>query len=514
MTDSSVPPRLRWWPGIAIFFLTVVSIAIAFAWPTSAFQMRNIVIFGLGCLGLLFLATWWLTFSRASWRMRLGVVGVVLLVAGASAAAFRFRGVTGDFIPIFEPRWVREVVIVPPPAEKTADLDQSGRPDFPQYLGPQRNCVLTGGPALARDWVKEPPQVLWRQPIGIGWSGFAIVGNRAITLEQRGEEEAVTCLDVRTGRQLWAYTDPVRFESSFGGNGPRSTPTIVDGRVFTMGGTGLLNCLSLETGAKIWQRNVYADAEGGRPEWGYAGSPLVHEGKVIVSAGKSHERSLWAYRVTDGAVVWREGSQPASYSSPMVATLAGAPQILMFNMIAITAHDPATGAVLWEYPWGIRQPHVAQPLPVGPDRVVFSSGYGVGSELLEIQRDAAGKFSATRVWKSINFRAKMASFIERAGLLYGLDDGILACVDWQDAKRRWKEGRYGHGQILSVGELLLVTAENGEIILLAPTPDAANELTRFRVFNTKTWNPPALSGDLLLMRTDQEAVCLRLPTAK
>ncbi len=504
--------RIRWWPVPLILLVTAIAIVIAHQQSTSAFQMRNIVIFGLGCVGALLLTLWWLFFSRASWRLRLGVAAAVLGIAGGAAGAFRFHGVTGDFIPIFTPRWKGEVIVPPPPAEDAAGLEKSGRPDFPQYLGATRNGVLTGGPVLARDWVKEPPQVLWRQPIGIGWSGFAIVGNRAVTMEQRGDEETVTCLDVRTGRQLWAHADPVRFESSFGGNGPRATPTIVEGRVFTLGGTGVLNCLALETGEKIWQRDLYRDAEGGRPEWGYAGSPLVHEGKVIVSAGKSHERSLWAYRTSDGEVAWRNGSQPSSYSSPMLTTLAGVPQILIFNMIAITAHDPATGAVLWEYPWGIRQPHVAQPVPVSPDQVVFSSGYGVGSELLRIQRDAAGALAATRVWKSVNFRVKMASFFERDGLLYGLDDGILACVDWHDGSRRWKDGRYGHGQILLAGDLLLVTAENGEIVLLEPTPDAPNELTRHRVFAGKTWNPPALSGDLLLMRTDQEAACLRLPT--
>ncbi len=122
--------------------------------------------------------------------------------------------------------------------------------------------------------------------------------------------------------------------------------------------------------------------------------------------------------------------------------------------------------------------------------------------------------SRNRVWKTLKFRVKMSSFIHRDGYFYGLNDGILACIDARDGSPKWKEGRYGHGQILLIGDLLLVTAENGEIILLAPTPEAPNELTRFHVFSGKTWNPSALSGDLLLMRTDQEAACLRLPLAR
>jgi outer membrane protein assembly factor BamB len=393
-------------------------------------------------------------------------------------------------------------------------LEKSGRPDFPQYLGPHRNCVIDDGTVLARDGTREPPQVLWRQPIGTGWSGFAIVGNRAVTLEQREENETVTCLDVLTGRQLWEHAEPVRFRSSISSDGPRTTPTIVDGRVFTLGATGILNCLALDSGKLLWQRKLSEDAPGPVPEWGYAGSPLVLGEKVIVSAGRPDGKSLLAYRVADGAVLWSSGSQPINYSSPAFLTLAGVPQVIMFNTVAITAHDPETGAVLWEYPWGIRQPHVAQPVPVGPDRVVFSSGYGVGAELLEIKRDAAGKLSPQRVWKAPTLRAMMSSFIHRDGYLYGLDDGMLTCVELRDGTRKWKEGRYGHGQILLVGGLLLMTAESGEIVLLAPTPEAPNELGRFRVFNSKTWNPPALSGDLLLVRTDQEAACLRLPLAR
>ncbi len=514
MNPSLPNPRIRWWPAVAILIVTTIAMVIAHQWPTSAFQMRNIVVSGLGGIGFILFTIWWLAFSRATWRVKGIAVGVFFALAGAYNLAYRFVGVTGDFLPIVEPRWESNVVPAPPRAVGVADLDKSGRPDFPQYLGPNRNCWITDGAVLARDWAKEPPQELWRQPIGLGWSGFAIAGNRAITMEQRGEMETVTCLDIRTGKEIWAHGDPAKFDSSFGGDGPRSVPTIAEGRVFTYGGTGLLTCRSLETGEKIWQRDLYAEAKGGRPEWGYAGSPLVLDGRVIISAGKSHSKSLWAYDVKDGKVAWRNGSQPGSYSSPAVLTLAGARQIVMFNMIAITAHDATTGAVLWEYPWGIRQPHVAQPVAVGPNQVVFSSGYGVGAELLDIQRDAEGKFTASRVWKTLNFRAKMAAFVQRDGLLYGLDDGILACVDSRDARRVWKEGRYGHGQFLMVGDLMLVTAENGEIVLLAPTPEGANELTRFRVFDHKTWNPPALSGDLLLMRTDKEVACLRLPTVK
>ena len=392
MNDSSSPPPIRWWPAIVILGVSAVAIGVARLWPSVVdFQIRNVVIFVVIAIALLILTIWWLLFSRAPWRMRLTVFAVVLALGGALTAVFGWRGVTGDFVPIFEPRWRRHAAPTPRHAEPRATPAESGRPDFPQYLGPQRNGVISDGPALARDWQKEPPEVLWRQPIGTAWSGFAIVGNRAVTLEQRGEQEMVTCLDMLTGKQLWTYGYAARFEGSYSGDGPRATPTISEGRVYTLGATGLVSCVTLDTGALVWQRDLYKDAKGGRPEWGYAGSPLVLDGKVIVSSGKSRRRSLFAYSVTDGKIVWRDGSQPGNYSSPCLLNLAGVPQIVMFNMTNITAHEPKTGAVLWEYPWGVRQPQIAQPVPVGPNRVAFSSSLRRGDGAARDQKGRRGQ---------------------------------------------------------------------------------------------------------------------------
>jgi outer membrane protein assembly factor BamB len=188
--------------------------------------------------------------------------------------------------------------------------------------------------------------------------------------------------------------------------------------------------------------------------------------------------------------------------------------VVAFNDRSVSAHDPQTGDVLWQRPWGNGNVVCASPLIVSSNRVLFSSGYGVGAELLEITRRTNGSFAADRVWKSIRMKAKFAHLFIRDESVFGLDDGILACVNVADGSQRWKEGRYGHGQGLAVGEHYLLMSEGGELVLLQPTPVAPNELARFRVFNSKTWNPPALAGDLLLVRNDREAACLRLPVAK
>lgn len=523
LATAPQPPRppIRGWPAWLIAGLLAVAIVVIRTRSDLPYQSRNLATMIALMIGGALLWLWWMLLSRASWRWRLALGGAAVLAVGAGAALIRIRGVSGDLLPILEFRWAASTVNPTPIPEGVSSNAPTAiaptvagqlRPDFPQFLGPARKCVIPG-PRLDPDWTAHPPQVLWRQPIGAAWSGFAVVGGRALTQEQRGDDELVTCYDALTGRELWAHADAAHYQTTIAGEGPRCTPTVVSNRVFALGATGILNCLDLADGHPLWRRQITQDAAASMPGWGFAGSPLYLDGRVIVSAGGHDNRSLLAYRADTGEIAWTGGSAPAGYSSPVLVKLAGVPQILMFNQKRITAHAPATGAVLWEYPWGIGQPHVAVPVVVGPNRVVFSSGYGVGAELLEVAPAGDGHLTATRVWKSIRLKAKFANFIARGGFLYGLDDGVLACVDLKDGSQKWKEGRYGHGQMLLIDDLLLLTAENGELVLLRPTAKGPNELQRFRVFDEKMWNPPALAGDVLLVRTDQHAACVRLALA-
>ena len=510
---------IRWRPGIAITILGAIVFAAVRrldVWPYE--QARSLAMLASVAGTALLLLVWWLFFSRAPLRVRLAVLTVCALFP----VLFRHRGMTGDFIPLFELRFAKNG---PSAAVAGKSAMTSTRADFPQAFGPNRDARLDG-PVLDSDWKNHPPQVLWRQPVGAAWSGFAIVGERALTMEQNGGEELVTCRDLATGNLLWSTANAGHYNTSIAGEGPRTTPTVQGNRVFSFGATGTLRCLDLETGKAIWTRDVMKDATlKAVPTWGFSSSPLVLDGKVIVSAGagtpdgKSVEAappsSLLAYDAATGAPVWKGGSRPINYSSPFFLTIAGKPQIVMFNSEAISAHDPATGAVLWEYPWGKGMPHVARPISVGANRVLFSSGYGVGSALLEIAPGKDGKLAATEVWKTIRFQAKFSNPVERGGFVYGVSDGIFACLDLKDGTVRWKDGRYGHGQGLLVGEhYLQMTEIPGELVLLHPTPEGAHELARFRIFDEKTWNPIALSGDLLVARNDREAACIRLPLAK
>jgi outer membrane protein assembly factor BamB len=191
-------------------------------------------------------------------------------------------------------------------------------------------------------------------------------------------------------------------------------------------------------------------------------------------------------------------------------TLAGRRQLVLLNGASVSGHDPATGAVLWEHPFPREQPNVAMPLLLGPDRLVVSAGYGVGSKAYRVA-DEVGVLRATLEWESPRLKSKFANLIVHQGFVYGLDDGVLTCLDPANGERRWKSGRHGHGQLLLVAGLLLVQTEEGELVLVDPSPEAYRELTRFAALDGKTWNPPALAGSLLVVRNDREAAAYELP---
>ena len=210
-------------------------------------------------------------------------------------------------------------------------------------------------------------------------------------------------------------------------------------------------------------------------------------------------------------LMWGGGEDPAGYSSPLITRLAGVPQILIFNQANVASHDPLTGRLLWEHPWPEGVECVAQPVPLPGDRVFVSSGYGIGCKLFQIFRNEKGNLEATLVWETTRLKAKFTNVVHREGYLYGLDDGVLVCLDLTDGQRAWKRGRYGHGQVILVGDLLIVQAESGEIALVEADPNRFKELSRFRALRGKTWNNPALAGSYLLVRNDRKAACYELP---
>jgi len=506
-SSSRKPPR--WW--LLALIVSLDALVIASIWMRPAIQRQQQVLKTAGAIiiGTLLVLLWLLFFSRLRWRARLGITGLFLAAGLLFAGLFRFRGFSGDLVPVITPRWKTDA-IAPGAAARDETLPSSFA-GFPQFLGPTRDGIIPG-PILARDWHAHPPQLLWRVPVGEGYAAFAIAGPRAICLEQDGQNEVVVCRDLFSGRTLWRHEDPARFENSLGGVGPRTTPAISGDRLFVTGATGHLRCLELASGRLVWQRDILQDAQAKRPDWGLAGSPLVVSDLVIVHPG-GQGHSLAAYRAQNGEPAWSGGDAHAGYSSPQFATLLGEPQIIIFNHDGVAGHSAADGHVLWSYAWTHAAQHVSDPRVVAANQFVVSTGYGAGADLVELSRDSQNAWTPKRLWHSQRLKSKFASLIFHNGFIYGLDDGRLTCIDVATGEPRWKGDRVGHGQLLLSGELLLVTSEDGNLLLVEARPDVVQEVARFPTLDGKMWNPPALAPPFLIVRTETEAACYRLPLA-
>ena len=507
MSDSTNPRSPRWWPLILIGAL--VLIALSFIWiPEASDRSIQVILPTMVTIlvGTLLSLLWFFKFSRLSRKIRLRGLAVLLVCVGLFAFLFRVRGLTGDFGPNLEWRW-RSIEFI------TGDTPSSLKllVNYPQFLGPHRNATLLGI-TLEPDWVQHPPKLLWRMPVGEAWSAFAVSGRFAVTQEQQDEYETVVCYDLLTGKEQWRHKDNARFTHPMGGIGPRATPTLSGNRVYTLGATGILNCLDLETGRKIWSTNAVRETGARIAEFGMSGSPLVWNNRVIVSTGGSNGRSLVAYQKDTGDMIWGGGSQRAAYSSPSLANLAGVDQALIFNRGQIASHDPFTGKLLWTHPWEESEvlQNVAQPVPVPGDRVFVSTGYGSGGKLFQISRNNRGELTANIVWKNNRLKAKFTNVVHKDGHLYGLDDGILVCLDLENGKRKWKRGRYGHGQLILVSDLLLIQAESGDIALVEARPDVFKERARISILDRRTWNNPTFAAPYLIVRNDQESACYEL----
>jgi outer membrane protein assembly factor BamB len=473
-----------------------------------------LVLFILSSLWVPWIA--WIFFWPLRWPARLAVLAACIPAAGLCPWLLRVEGLSGDAHVSFG--WRNAAAEAGPDelsaaASGTADLGHTTDHDFPQFLGPERLAVVRDA-RLARDWAKTPPQLVWQRRIGGGWSSFAVVGDYAVTQEQRESQECVVCYRVADGSPVWVHADPIYFGTSLGGPGPRATPTIAAGRVYTIGATGLLNCLDGATGRPVWSVNILDDNQAENIAHGVCASPLVVDDKVIVCPTWSNGQSLAAYHRDTGHRLWQAGRERASYSSPLLAELAGVRQILLYNSERLTAHDPASGRILWEGPSWTNTERVisSQPIPNAgaPGQVFLSNGYGKGSMLLRIEH-AGADWSVRPLWQSNQMKTKFTTPVVRGDFVYGLDDGILECVSLKDGRKVWKEGRYQHGQVLLAGDLLLVQAENGDVVLVEPVPERLRELGRFSALNGKTWNNPALAGRFLLVRNDHESACYELP---
>ncbi|HKP82343.1 MAG TPA: PQQ-binding-like beta-propeller repeat protein [Pyrinomonadaceae bacterium] len=390
----------------------------------------------------------------------------------------------------------------PSPGQSPDTATTTARNYWTNFRGPKRDGKYEEA-GVATNWPANGLPVLWKQPVGVGHASFVVADGKAYTIEQRRSDEVVAAYDINNGRELWTQKWGAEYSDSTG-DGPRATPTWDQGRIYALGATGELRCLDASNGNVIWGKNILTENQANNLQWAQSASPLIVDDKVVVLPGGKGGKSVVAYNKMTGAPVWKVLDDIQAYVSPMLVELAGRRQIIVVSSIRVVGLAPENGKLLWSHPWetdmGI---NVSQPIVVDKNRFFISSGYGKGAALVEV-KGAGDSFTASTVWENKNMKNKFNSSVLQNGYVYGLDEGILVCLDVNTGERKWKDGRYGYGQIILAGNHLIVTSDQGDVALVKASPAGYTEVARFPALKGQTWNYPAIASGRLLVRNSNE----------
>jgi outer membrane protein assembly factor BamB len=433
------------------------------------------------------------------------------------------QGITGSYTFELASRWSsnagldsQAVIATAPskaPSAGTAIDAAVANAEWPGFRGADR-LGHTKTPKLATDWKANPPKLLWKKPIGAGWSSFAVAGTYAFTQEQRGPNEVVVCYEVATGNEVWTQQREARFDEPMGGPGPRSTPTLADGAVFTTSASGMLQRLKASTGEVVWQQDFKKLAGRELPMWGFSSSPLVTNSLVIIYAGGKDDKGVMAFDAATGQPRWSVASGPESYSSPQLSKVLGEDTVLMLSNDGLLLLDPATGKVRLNYAWKFEGYRALQPTIIGDDIVLLPTPMSEGTRAIRISKKG-DQLAAEELWTTKQMKPDFTELITHKGYLYGIDGSMFSCVDLKTGARVWKDGRYGKGEgvLLESSDQILISAEDGRVVLIQADPAGHKELASFVALKGKTWNHPVVIGDKLLVRNGSEAACYALPVA-
>lgn len=495
--------------GLALF-LAAIGLIMTTHGPNSMYMLSRVLPTMLTSVVVALLLT-----RKMPWPPRRTAAFVAILGCVGLFSALRMDSVAGDLSPNMSWRWspaseaTWEGAVVNP--AKTASLPTNVESnDWPAFRGPNRDSHAPGI-TFATDWDTNPPKEIWRHPIGLGFSSFAVVGDYIFTQEQRNDSELVVCYDANTGDEVWINQVDARFNDATG-DGPRATPTFINGKLLTQGALGSLQCLDAATGEILWSSDLKKDTGASVPVWGFASSPLIVDDLAIVFAAGPGDKGVAAYNINNGELAWCGGAGTHGYSSAHLANFAGTDQVVIISDIGVQSFVPGNGDMLWEYLWQIRMnPRCVQPIITDGDALLIGTAGGQGTRRINIAKTGEG-WTTEEKWTNKRYKPYFNDSIYFDGNCYGFDGRRLVCVDAVTGDIRWKGNRTG-GQVLFLPDMkmLLILSEKGEVILVKASPDEFEEVTRFQAINGKTWNHPVIAHGKLFVRNAAEVACYELP---
>jgi len=382
--------------------------------------------------------------------------------------------------------------------------------DWPWFGGLERDGVSTDK-GLRTDWGDDEPKRLWKAKVGEGYSSVIEVAGLAYTVGNAGGKNTVFCLDAATGEKKWTHHFPCEKAQKYFNGGSRATPALADGILYLASHEGAFYAYEAKSGKVLWNKDLIGEFNGRRPTWGFSGSPLLADGKVIVDTG-SKDGAVVAMDAKTGAKIWRGGSDEAGYASPMLRP-GRAGEMLVFNRFGLCGIRLSDGKALFRYQHKTRYGiNVAQPLDLG-DSVLVSSAYGKGTALVNV----SGR-TPKATWETESFSSQMASLVRVGEYAFGIHGqtggrakyATLCCLDIRKGRIRWEERGFGVGSLILVGETLVILGDAGELTLAEPSPNGFKELARFQVLGGKAgWTPPSYANGRLYCRSNKgDVVCL------
>lgn len=563
--QTATAGNIRLWPAIVLFIFQAIIFILSLT-PSLASSLRFGLMVAGPLLGAVAFFAWLLFFSRYPRRQGLKIMGVTLgllviagllsnksmifalLIYGLPLATMvitlalilakrrgavlkliplaaglglilaphllgRIDGYTGSYLPHMSWRWEKPVEGLAG-ANKTFSGDETWQGNnllWPEFRGKLRNSMVTlPGPL---NWASQGPSENWRMPIGPGWSSFSQVSDRLFTQEQRGAEEAISCYDANTGKLIWQTGYESKFSEIVSGPGPRATPTYSENRIFAMGGKGVLSALNAADGKILWQHDFTTKYDSPVPIWGFSSSPLVMGDLVIVYAGAENGHGLLAFDTQSGQLQWKVDSTGMNYSSAQKAVFGDQEVLLFADGNGLRAFEPQTGAELWQFlPSKWNGAPMVQVQQIGPQDLLLPLGDESGLVRLEVTVQN-GTWNIAERWFSRFLKPSFNDFVYHDGYIYGFDQHVFACIDAATGKRQWKRGRYGFGQVILVENTsqLVIMGEQGQVILLAATPEGHQEQGQFQAIEGKTWNHPIITQQTLYVRNGAEAASFALP---
>jgi len=377
--------------------------------------------------------------------------------------------------------------------------------DWPQWRGPNRDAAVSGV-ALPEKW-PDGLKKEWQVTVGEGYSSPVVAEDRIYLLTRQEDDEVILCLDLVTGKEIWQRRYPAPYEMHIAarghGKGPKSTPAVSGGRLFTLGISGILSCVDAKNGQLQWRKQFTKDFERTSPLYGAAMSPLVEGGLVIIHFGGHDKGALGAFQADTGKVEWVNNIDGPGYASPIAVTLAGERQIVTQTQYYFLGVSAASGKLLWKIPFKTDYDQNIV-TPVAYKDLLIYSGVSQPLATIRLERNAAG-IVPKEAWRTEAHPLYMSSPVVKDNLLFGFShrkSGQVFCVDADTGKTLWQnDGRMGGNSAwLQAGSVLLLLTDRGQLFVIRPSRTAYEPIKRYQVADSPTWAQPVLLDNRLLIK--------------